>query len=95
MDYRKLIELLPVEKWDAISNRLVDLILTSKNDDKLPGQLATAILHQWQNDTLKNEEGIIVLLQAAILLEPEKTTAAFNELQMTNVAEQIKQASGQ
>ena len=74
-----------------LSDKLVDIILTSKNDDKLPSQLAKTILNQWQNDNLKSESGLATLLESAVLVELEKTSSALNELQMSDVAEQIKQ----
>lgn len=92
MDYRKLSEMIPAGKWDILSDKLIDFILTSKNDDRMPSQIANAILRQWQNGALKSETGISALLQAAILLEPEKVIMAFNEQQMANVAEQIKES---
>lgn len=92
MDYRRLSEMIPSGKWDLISGKLIDFILTSKNDDRMPSQVANVILRQWQNDNLKSETGIAALLQAAILLEPEKVTTTFDEIQMTSVAEQIKES---
>jgi len=91
MDYHKLVELIPVAKCETLSDRLVDFILTSKNDEKMPSQLANKMLHYWQHDMLKSESGLTALLEAALLLEPDKTINVFNELQMANVAEQIKE----
>jgi len=91
MDYRKLSEMIPAEKWAVLSDKLIDLILTSKNDDRMPSQVANVILRQWQNESLKSETGLTALLQAAILLEPEKVVVSLNELQMTNVTEQVKE----
>lgn len=90
MDYRKLVELVPVGKWDVVSDKLIDLILTSKNDDKMPSQLANTILHYWQQDVLESESGLSALLEAVLLLEREKIINALSELQMTNVVEEIK-----
>jgi len=92
MDYRKLVEMINVARWEMVSDKLVDLILTSKNDEKMPNQLANTILHSWQHGVLKNESGLAALLEAALLLEPEKTINTLNELEMENVAEQIKTA---
>jgi len=92
MDYRKLVELISVVKREALSNKLVDFILTSKNDEKMPSQLAHTILHYWQQDTLEGESGLTALLEAALLLEPEKTINVFSELEMANIAEQVKAA---
>jgi len=92
LDYAKLVEMIPVGKREILSDKLVDFILTSKNDEKMPSQLANTMLHYWQQDVLESESGLTSLLEAALLLEPDKTINAFNELQMANVAEQIKAA---
>jgi len=92
MDYSKLVETIATEKWTVLSNKLVDLILASKNDDKMPSQLANNILNQWQKGVLSTQHGLTALLEAAVILEPEKTVAALTELQLTNVVEQIKGA---
>jgi len=90
MDYRKLVELIPITNRETLSHKLVDFILTSKNDEKMPSQLANTILHHWQQNVLESESGLAALLEAALLLEPDKTISAFGELQMTSIAEQIK-----
>jgi hypothetical protein len=91
MDYRKLVELVPVAKWETLSDKLIDVVLTSKNDDKMPSQLANTILHHWQHGVLRSESGLAALLEAAVLLEPDKTLGVFQEQQLANVAEQVKE----
>lgn len=93
MEYAKITAMIPTEKREMLSDKFVDFILTSKNDEKMPSQLANTLLHSWQQNLLKTENGFAILLEAALLLEPEKTVNLFNELQMTNIAEQIKGAS--
>ncbi len=93
MEYLKLASSIPTSKRETISEKLIDIVLTSKNDDKLPSRLASNMLHHWQNDNLKSEAGLATLLEAAVLIELEKTFSALNELQMSNIAEQIKQES--
>jgi len=90
LDYRKLVTTISAEKREIFSKKLVDLILTSKNDDRMPNQLANAMLYHWQHDALKNESGVAVLLEAVLLLEPEKTFNTLEELQMTDIARQVK-----
>jgi len=92
MEYNRLVEAIAVEKWRAVSDKLVDIILTSKNDEKMPSQLANTILSHWQRDVLSTQAGLTALLEAAVVLEPEKTVTALNELQLTSIAEQIKGA---
>lgn len=93
MDYRKLVEAIPVAKREPLSNKLMDLILSSKNDEKMPSQLANTILLHWQNDILISESGLTALLQASVLLEPDKTIEVFNQLELADFAEQIKEAT--
>jgi len=92
MDYRKLVEAIPVVKREPLSNKLMDLILSSKNDERMPTQLANSILHHWQNDILISESGLTALLEAAVLLEPDKTIEVFTQLELAGFAEQIKEA---
>jgi hypothetical protein len=82
-----------VAKREPLSNKLIDLILSSKNDEKMPSQLANTILHYWQNDILISESGLTALLEAAALLEPDKTIEAFTQLELADFAEQIKEAA--
>jgi len=93
MDYRRLVETIPVIKREPLSNKLIDFILLSKNDEKMPNQLANTILHHWQNDILITEAGLTALLEAAVRLEPEKTVEAFTQLELTEFAELIKSAA--
>jgi hypothetical protein len=92
MDYRKLVETIPVVKREPLSNKLIDLVLSSKNDEKMPSPLANTILHHWQNDILISESGLTALLEVAALLEPDKTIEAFTQLELADFAEQIKEA---
>lgn len=91
MNYIELASLIPTEVRQRLSDKLVDFILTSKNDNKMPSRLANNIVHDWQRDLLQSESGLAKLLEAAVLLEPEKVIGTLNELQLANVAAQIKQ----
>ena len=91
MDYPKLIELVPAEKLGPLSDQLLNFILTTKNEGKMPTKLANAMLSKMQNGAIKGKTGVVVLLEAALLLEPEKTMTALGEMQMTKLAEEIKE----
>ena len=43
-----------------------------------------------QNGAIKSKTGVAILLEAAAILEPEKTVAALGEMQMATLAEEIK-----
>ena len=91
MDYLKIVEMIPAEKWGPLADQLTGVILGSKNDEKMPSQLANNILLQMKNNTLGTKSGLAAMLEAAILLDAEKTVVALGELQMLKVAEQIVQ----
>ena len=90
MDYPKLVELVPQEKLGPLSDQLLNFILTTKNEGKMPTKLANCMLSTMQHGSIKNKTGVSVLLEAALLLEPEKTMTALGEMQMTQLAEEIK-----
>lgn len=90
MDYLELVKLIPIEKRRNTANTLVDVILESKNEDKLSSGLANAILYQWQLNFLTSELGLSALLKAAALVEPEKVLSVLRELQLGKIADKIK-----
>ena len=90
MDYHKLVELIPNEKRKNVTEKLVDIILSSKNDNKMPSDIANTILYQWQQSLLTSEPGLSALLKAAVLLEQEKTLTVLGELQLNEIADKIK-----
>jgi len=77
--------------WQPLSNKLVDLILTTKNDEKMPGLLARSMLHLWQQDDLVSKLGLAVLLEAAVKLEPQRTMSILSELQLGNLESKIRE----
>jgi hypothetical protein len=90
MDYLKLVELVPAEKLEPLSDQLLNFILTTKNEGKMPTKLANTMLHKMQNAVIKTQSGVAVLLEAAMTVEPEKTMATLGEMQITQLAEEIK-----
>lgn len=90
MEYFELIKLVPREKRERTADKLINIILSSKNDTKMPSNLARTILHQWQQNLLLSESGLSTLLKAAVLLEQEKTLATLKELQLNKLALKIK-----
>lgn len=94
LTFRNMIETVPSDKRGLLSEKLADVILSTKNDDKMPTELANTILYYWQRNLLLVEQGLTALLEAAALLEPEKTTTVLTELSLTEIAERVKQTSG-
>jgi hypothetical protein len=93
MAYQKIVKKIPVEKREKLSDKLLNFVLKSKKEDKMPSDLANTILSQWQLGPLTTEAGLATLLEAAVLLESEKTMEFLEqELQLVDVAKAIKEA---
>ena len=90
MDYSKLVEMVPAEKLGPLSDQLLNFILTTKNEGKMPTTLANTMLSKMQQGSIKSPNGVAVLLEAALTLEPEKTMAALGEMQLAQLAESVK-----
>ncbi len=96
MVYRKIVGKIPIEDQGKLSPKLVDIILKSKNDDKMPSNLAKTILQYWHQGPLLREESLSALLEAAVLLEPEETVELFEEkLKLADLAKAVKRLSVQ
>jgi hypothetical protein len=90
MDYSKLVEMVPAEKLGPLSDQLLNFILTTKNEGKMPTTLANTMLSKMQQGIIKRPNGVAVLLGAALTLEPEKTMVALGEMQLAQLAEAVK-----
>ena len=93
MSYKKIVKMIPVEKREELSDKLLNYLLKSKKEKKMPSSLAKCFLSQWQTGSFDDEVGLAVLLEATVLLEPEKTTEFLEqELQLAEVAKALKEA---
>ena len=94
MSYKKIVKMIPVEKREELSDKLLNYLLKSKKEKEMPSSLAKCFLSQWQTGSFDDEVGLAVLLEAAALLEPEKTTEFLEqELQLAEVAKALKEAA--
>jgi hypothetical protein len=91
MDYDALAALLDESQCRSLSDKLVDLILKTKNDEKMPSALARRFLHLWQQDRLVTKLGLAVLLEAGVRLEPDKTLTALSELNLGILESKIRE----
>ena len=89
MDYSKLVEMIPAEKWGPLSDQLTGVILNSKNDEKMPNALANAMLLKMKEGKTGTKDGLALVLEAAVTLDAEKTVVALGDMQLLRIAEQI------
>jgi len=92
MAYQKIVETVPVEKRENLSDKLIDLVLASKNDEKMPASLANTLLYHWQRNLLASDAGLVALLEAAVLLEPDKTVEVLGqEFQLVSTVKAVRE----
>ena len=92
MTMKTIVPDIPQSLWNDVSEKLIDIILKSKNAKKMPSHLAKTILHVWQKDQIGTEIGLQWLLEAAILLESEKTTDLMKEIGLSkNLLETLRE----
>ncbi|MGQ9641661.1 MAG: hypothetical protein ACUVUF_06010 [Candidatus Bathycorpusculaceae bacterium] len=91
MSLEKIARNIPASLWNEASEKLVDMVLNSQNASKMPSDLAKTILYYWQRDQLATEVGLQRLLEASMMLEPEKTISLMEELGLPQIAAMLKE----
>ncbi len=91
MEYAKLVEMVPQEQWEPLSEKLIGVILGAKND-KIPNNVANQILMDMKTGNASTKKGLTNLLEVATFLDVENTILALGDLKLLNVAAQIIQA---
>ncbi|TET65213.1 hypothetical protein E3J49_02265 [Candidatus Bathyarchaeota archaeon] len=93
MTLEKIARNIPASLWDEASEKLIDITLGSRNASKMPSDLAKTILYYWQRDQLATEVGLHRLLEASMILEPEKTVSLMKELGLSEIVVMLKETS--
>lgn len=93
MALEKIAHDIPASLWNEASEKLVDVVLNSANASKMPSGLAKTILYYWQRDQLATEVGLQRLLEASMMLEPEKTAGIMEELGLPEIVATLKETS--
>jgi len=91
MALEKIARNIPTSLWDVASEKLIDVVLNSPNASKMPSDLAKTILYYWQRDQLATEVGLHRLLEASILLEPEKTVNLMEEFGLSEIVVMLRE----
>jgi hypothetical protein len=94
VSYKKIVEMIPVEKRGELSDKLLNYLLKAKKENRMPSSLAKCFLNQWQTGDFNGAVGLAVLLEATATVEPEKTIEYVEkELQLPKVAKALKEAA--
>jgi hypothetical protein len=94
VSYKKIVEMIPVEKRGKLSDKLLNYLLKAKKENKMPSSLARCFLSQWQTGGFDDEAGLAVLLEATVTVAAEKTIDFVEtEMQLAEVAKALKEAA--
>jgi hypothetical protein len=91
MALEKIARNIPASLWNLASEKLIDIVLNSPNASKMPSDLAKTILYYWQRDQLATEVGLQRVLEASMILEPEKTVNLMEELGLSKIVVMLKE----
>jgi hypothetical protein len=91
MALEKIARNIPASLWNVASEKLIDIVLNSPNASKMPSDLAKTILYYWQRDQLATEVGLQRVLEASMILEPEKTVNLMEELGLSKIVVMLKE----
>ncbi len=92
MAVEKIARKIPSSLWTEASEKLIDITLNSPNAAKMPSELAKTILYYWQRDQLASEIGLQRLIEASMILEPDKTLSLMGELGLPDLVVMLKGA---
>ena len=90
VDLSEVVAKIPRSSRSSLSSQLVDILLNAKGGDKLSSSLAKSFLYLWQKDRLEEDEGMEVLLKAALALDADATLKQLRESNLSEVAESIQ-----
>ena len=91
MSIEEIVKKIPTSIWGNTFESLIDVVLNSPNGDRIPSNLAKTLLYYWQRNQLVTETGLQKLLEAAMMVEPDKTVNALGELGLQEIAATIKE----
>ncbi len=91
MAMEKVARKIPMSLWNEASEKLIDSILNSQNAGKMPSDLAKTILFYWQRDQLATEVGLQRLLEASMILDPDKAISLMEELGLPEIVVMLKE----
>lgn len=79
----EIAEGLSPEEKKVFADKLLGILLDSKTEARLDSRLARTILYLEAHDMLGSKFGVTQLIKASMILEPEKTIEAIEEVSET------------
>jgi hypothetical protein len=80
-----IVERVPNSLHGDLSNKLVDVVLGTKEKNVIPTEMAKKIIYLWRQDQLASPTGVEALLEAAVMVDVEATHSILDQLGLQEV----------
>jgi hypothetical protein len=85
-----MIEKIPVSLYKNLSDKLITVILDSKDKDAVSTEMTKKIIYLWRQDQLATPAGLETLIQAASGVDNEVTVKILDDLGLQQIAVAVK-----
>jgi len=89
IDAGQVVKKIPLELHGDLSIDLIDLLLISKNGDKIPSLTVKDLLNLWRKDELSTPHGLRLLLETATSVEPQEAGKILISKGLTELARDL------
>jgi len=80
-----IVERIPNSLHGDLSNKLVEIVLGTKDRNVIPTDMAKKIIYLWRQDQLASPTGVEALLEAAVMVDVEATHSILDQLGLQEV----------
>jgi hypothetical protein len=80
-----IVERIPNSLHGDLSNRLIEIVLGTKEKNVIPTEMAKKIIYLWRQDQLASPTGVDALLEAAVMVDVEATHSILDQLGLQEV----------
>jgi len=80
-----IVERIPNSLHGDLSNKLIEIVLGTKEKNVIPTEMAKKIIYLWRQDQLASPTGVIALLEAAVMVDIEATHSILDQLGLQEV----------
>ena len=92
MSYRELVKKISTSLCEVLSDRFMDVLLEAKDGGNIPSSLTKAILYHSMRGQLASEAGLVDLLGALAVADPQRAATMLEEFGLGEVAQAMRPA---
>ena len=85
MQVESIVERIPNSLHGDLSNKLIEIVLGTKEKNVIPTEMAKKIIYLWRQDQLASPTGVNALLEAAVMVDVEATHSILDQLGLQEV----------